>query len=331
MLSGLGETESELEGEFEAEFAGEFEGAGEGELEFEGQFEGAGEGEFEFEAEGELESEFENELEGELEAEGEFESEFESELEGLNPASRIYPDAMMEHMGLAAMEAETESEAAEHFLPLIPLVASKLLPMVAKPLLKRAAKAVLPRIANAVSRATPALTRGVTALAKNLHRNPHARHLVRTIPSTARRAVATVAKHAAKGHPVTPRHAVKILAHENRRVLRNPSIRRAVLRRAGAMDRKLHQLHGKHLPHRYGYGMRRPWYYRYGPRYLHGRGYSNGAPAHVGPVHGSPVYAGGQPVYRTHRTYGPVARRVGACPTCGSGARPGVRRVCCCC
>src|SRR5581483_8067684 len=100
MLSGLGETESELEGEFEAEFAGEFEGAGEGELEFEGQFEGAGEGECEFEAE------------------GEFESEFESELEGLNPASRIYPDAMMEHMGLAAMEAETESEAAEHFLPL---------------------------------------------------------------------------------------------------------------------------------------------------------------------------------------------------------------------
>src|SRR5581483_7673073 len=227
MLSGLGETESELEGEFEAEFAGEFEGAGEGELEFEGQFEGAGEGECEFEAE------------------GEFESEFESELEGLNPASRIYPDAMMEHMGLAAMEAETESEAAEHFLPLIPLVASKLLPMVAKPLLKRAAKAVLPRIANAVSRATPALTRGVTALAKNLHRNPHARHLVRTIPSTARRAVATVAKHAAKGHPVTPRHAVKILAHENRRVLLNPSIRRAVLRLAGAMDRKLHQLHGK--------------------------------------------------------------------------------------
>ena len=42
----------------------------------------------------------------------------------------------MEHMGLAAMEAESEFEAAEHFLPLIPMVASKLLPLAAKVLPK---------------------------------------------------------------------------------------------------------------------------------------------------------------------------------------------------
>jgi hypothetical protein len=311
MLSGMGE----MENEFESEFESEFEGAGEGELEGELEFEGAGEGEFEGEFESEFESEFENELEGE--AEGELEFESESEFEGPNPVSRIYPDAMMEHMGLAAMEAETESEAAEHFLPLIPLVASKLLPMAAKALPKIAGK-VLPRVARAVSRATPSLTRGVTAIVKNLHRNPHARHLMRTIPSTARRAVATIAKHAAKGHPVTPRHAVKILARENRRVLHNPRIRHAVLRRAGAMDHKMHRLYGRHLPHRYAHGVRRthgPWHHKYGPRHLQGQGRIHGA----------------HPVYGTRRAYTPVAGRTRVCPTCGSGARQGVRRACCCC
>lgn len=306
MFSGMGETESE----FESEFEGESEAEGEFEGEFE--FEGAGEGEFE----SELESEFESEFEGEAQLEGEGEFELESELEGPNPASRVYPDAMMEHMGLAAMESETESEAAEHFLPLIPLVASKLLPMAAKAL-PSVARKVLPRVASAVTRATPALTRGVTALAKNLHRNN--RHLLRTIPSTARRAVATVAKHAAKGHHITPGHAVKILARENRRVLHNPRIRHAVLRRAGAMDHKMHRLHGRHLPHRYGYGVRRvhgPVHYRYGPRHLaqgHGRVY------------------GGHPLYGVRGAYAPVAGRAGVCPTCGSGARQGVRRACCCC
>jgi hypothetical protein len=320
MLTGMGEMENEFESEFESEFEGAGEGELEGELEFEGESEFEGEGEFE----SEFESEFENELEGEGELEFEDGGQRESELEGLNPASRIYPDAMMEHMGLAAMEAETESEAAEHFLPLIPLVASKLLPMAAKALPSIARK-VLPRVARAVSRATPSLTRGVTAIAKNLHRNPQARHLMRTIPSTARRAVATIAKHAAKGHPVTPRHAVKILARENRRVLHNPRIRHAVLRRAGAMDHKMHRLYGRHLPHRYAHGVHRthgPSHHKYGPRHLQGqaRGHS-----------GHPVYGGGHPVYGARRAYAPVAGRTRVCPTCGSGARQGVRRVCCCC
>jgi hypothetical protein len=307
MLSRVGESETEFEAEFESELEAE------GEFEFEGEFEGEGE----FEAEGELESEFEGEFESELEAQGEGEFEFESEFEGPNPVSKVYPDAMMEHMGLAAMESQTESEAAEHFLPLIPLVASKLLPIAAKGI----AKHVLPRVAKAVTRATPTLTRGVTALTKKLHLNPQTRHLLRTIPSTARRAVATLARHAAKGHQVTPRQAVKILARENRRVLGNPRIRHAVLRRAGAMDRKMHRLHGRHLPHRYGHGVRRwyggPWRLGYGPRHhLQGRGYVQGV---------------GHPVYGARTAYGPVAPRVGGCPTCGTGARPGVRRVCCCC
>jgi hypothetical protein len=286
MLSGLGETELELEG------LGELEG------EFESEFEG--------------ESEFELEGEGELE----FETEFESE--GPNPVNRVYPDAMMEHMGLAAMEAETEAEAAEHFLPLIPLVASKLLPLAAKALPRIASK-VLPRVAKVITRATPSLTRGVTAIAKTLHRNPQTRPLVRVIPSVARRAVATLAKRAAAGHPVTPRHAVRILAHENRRVLRNPQIRHAVLRRAGMMDRKAHQLQGfKHIPVRHGAGR------------VHGVGHAYGQHG-SGPGRGHPY--GPRNVYAPGRAYGSVPgyARAGVCPTCGTTTRQGVRRVCCCC
>ena len=294
MLSGLGEMETEFEGlgEFESEFEGE------GEFEFEGEFEAEGE----FEGEGEL--------------------EFETQFEGPNPVSRVYPDAMMEHMGLAAMEAETESEAAEHFLPLIPMVASKLLPLAAKAA-SGVARKMLPRVAKAVTRATPTLTRGVTALTKKLHVNPQTRHLVRAIPSAARRAVTAVAKHAAKGHPVPPRHAAKILAHETRRVLGNPRIRHAVLRRAAATDRKMHHVHGKQFPHRY---------YGHGVRRLHGPGHYKGHMHGGHPTHGGHRVHSGHPVYGTRGAYGQVvAGRAGTCPTCGSGARPGVRRVCCCC
>jgi hypothetical protein len=207
------------------------------------------------------------------------------------------------------------------------MVTSKLLPIAAKAA-SGVARKMLPRVAKAVTRATPTLTRGVTALAKKFHVNPQNRHLVRIIPSVARRAVTTVAKHAAKGHPVPPRHAAKILAHETRRVLGNPRIRHAVLRRAAATDRKMHHIHGKQFPHRYyGHGVRRlhgPGHGTHGPRHLYGKGYVHGGhPAHGG--------HSGHPVYGTRRAYGQVAGRAGTCPTCGSGARSGVRRVCCCC
>jgi hypothetical protein len=275
-MNGLGETELELEGEFESELEGEFE------TEFEGEFE----------------SEFESEFE--TEAESEFESEFE--LEGPNPVNKVYPDAMMEHLGLAAMEAESEFEAAEHFLPLIPLVASKLLPLAAKALPKIAGK-ILPRVARVLSRATPKMTRAVSHLTRSLHRNPRTRQLVRAIPSVARRAVHTIAKRAAAGHPVTPRQAVKILAHANRRVLGSPQILRSVLQRSRKMDHRFH-------PHR---------------RYYHGWG---------GTAPGRGVYSGGTYPY-AKGTY-PYARGRGGyaahvCPTCGRPGTRGVRRVCCCC
>ncbi|MGZ4844427.1 MAG: hypothetical protein ACXVJ1_06930, partial [Candidatus Angelobacter sp.] len=71
------------------------------ELELEGEFEGEGELESELEGEGEFAGVSELEMEGE----GEFE---------VSPIRKIYADAMMEHLGHMAAEAETEQEAAEH-------------------------------------------------------------------------------------------------------------------------------------------------------------------------------------------------------------------------
>src|ERR1700728_4740725 len=121
-----------------------------------------------------LESELEDEFELELEDETEDELEDEAGLEGegwlgalgniagsllgeredeISPIRKIYADAMMEHLGELAAEAESEDEAAEHFLPLVGMAASKLLPVVAKAVAPMAKKAI-PKIAHALTKAT---------------------------------------------------------------------------------------------------------------------------------------------------------------------------------
>jgi hypothetical protein len=253
--------ETELESLHELELEGELEG--EAGHETEGIFGTIGnllggllgEGEAEFEGEGEmheLHEMHELELEGELEGEGEFETE-------LNPARKIYPDAMMEHLAHMASEAETEQEAAEHFLPLIGLAAKKLLPMVAKavsPALKRA----LPRVARAVTRVEPRLTRGIATIAKGLHRSPSTRALLRAVPSIARRTVFNVARSAAAGRPVTPATAVRTLAAQTRRVLGTRPARAQALRRSRVMDLRLHRQLGPGVVRPHGWQYRRYWY-----------------------------------------------------------------------
>ena len=68
----------------------------------------------EFELEGEYELEGESEFEGELELEGEYE---------INPQRRVYNEALMEHLGHAAAEAETEEEAEAFIGALVPVAA----------------------------------------------------------------------------------------------------------------------------------------------------------------------------------------------------------------
>jgi hypothetical protein len=287
-----------------------------------------GEGEDEFEDEDEQEEELGSIL-GSLLGEGEGEDEFEDELEDeISPTRKIYPDAMMEHLGELAAEAETEDEAAEHFLPLVGMAASKLLPVVAKAIAP-AAKKMLPKIARAVTKATPHLTKGIAKVARSLHHNPRTRHLLKVVPAIARRTVGSVARQAAHGRRVTPHAAVRTLAKSARRVLAHPAHRKHALQHHHRLERTLH--------HRYGKGIRHPhMHLARGKRYLGRR--------HYGHLKGRPLLRGGVPgaglVRRRGATlHGPggVATRYGRaaggtcrCPSCGSAARatPAYCRCC---
>jgi hypothetical protein len=167
---------------------------------------------------------------------GEGEAEWETEL---NPVRRWYPDATLEHLAHEATEAESESEAAEAFLPLIPLVAAKLLPLAAKaaPMIAKA----LPKVMNVVSKVTPQLTRGVTNMARTLFRGTNTRGLLRTLPTIAQRTVGQIARQVANGRPVTAQSAVRTLARQTASVLRRPAQVRRAVGRSRFLDRRLHR------------------------------------------------------------------------------------------
>lgn len=169
-----------------------------------------------------------------LEALGETEWEAEGEWE-LNPVRKVYPDAALEHLAHAAMHAESEAEAGEAFLPLIPMVALRVLPLAARAL--PAVARALPRVTSALSRVTPQLTRGVTRIAGKLFRNPRTRGLLRAMPTIARRTVGALARQAARGAPVTPQQAVRALARQTAGVLGCPPCAARAVRRSRAVDR----------------------------------------------------------------------------------------------
>ena len=265
---------------------------------------------------------------GEGEGEDEFEDEFEDEI---SPTRKIYPDAMMEHLGELASEAETEDEAAEQFLPLVGMAASKLLPVVAKAIAP-AAKRLLPKIARAVTKATPHLTKSIGKVARVLHRNPRTRHLLKVVPAIARRTVGTVARHAAHGRRVTPHTAVRTLARHARRVLTHPAHRKHALRHHRHLERKFHHRYGKGIVHPHmhlAHGSR----HHHGGRHhghLHGRHLRHGGILGVGPGgvrrHGVKVHGHAGALTRRGRVVGGQCR----CASCGAaaGAAPAYCRCC---
>ncbi|MCH5674137.1 hypothetical protein [Streptomyces gilvus] len=237
-----GALENEFENEYEGEFEGEFEGeeflsslaglAGRAARSALGSLSGGGpEQEYLFEAEDEFEEEFEEEglhhreFEEEALHEYEEEGEFEYESEGMaNPLRRIYPDALMEHLGHAAAEAESEEEAEAFIGALAPIAVG---------LVRRAAPAVI--------RHAPQLVRGLAGVTRTLRRSPATRPLVRALPTIAVRTTSSLARQVARGRPVTARSAARTLAGQTAAVLSDPRRRRAVLRRARTMDRRYHQ------------------------------------------------------------------------------------------
>ncbi|MGA7694880.1 MAG: hypothetical protein WCA76_07610 [Candidatus Sulfotelmatobacter sp.] len=328
------ELEAELEDEFEAELEDESEGELEDEMEGELEDEAGLEGEGWLGALGNIAGSLLGEAEDEYEGEDEYEDETEDEI---SPIRKIYPDAMMEHLGELAAESESEDEAAEHFAPLAHMAASKILPVVAKAakLSKTLSKAgqvaklaKAAKVAHAINKAVPHLTKSIGKVARTLHHNPATRHLLKTVPGIARRAVGSIAHKVARGGHITPRTAVRTLARQTRRVLGTPGHRAQALRRHNHLERKFHRgagigvgrLHGRH-----GWRYGRRWGVRGGavPGVVGVRG-ATGVPRRgVGArVVGAPGVGG-----RTVR-YGRAVGGQCACGAAGQAAAPSYCRCC---
>src|SRR5262249_50037320 len=125
------------------------------------------------------------------------------------------------------------------FLPLIPMVASKLLPLAARAVPKIAR--ALPRVMSAVSRITPQLTKGVSKIAGKLFRNPTTRRLLRAVPSIAKRTIGTLARRVAHGAHLTPRLALRTLARSAVGVLGHRRRLAGTMHRSHVLDRVYHR------------------------------------------------------------------------------------------
>jgi hypothetical protein len=160
------------------------------------------------------------------EYEGEWEYEMESEWE-VNPIRRVYPDALMEHLGHAAAATESEEEAEAFLGALVPLAAR-----------------LIPRAASTVMRVAPNLIRGVAGAARTLRANPATRPLVRALPTVVRQTTANLARQAQQGRPVTPQAAVRTLARQTSRVIGSPQRTAQAYQRSQALDRRFHRSAG---------------------------------------------------------------------------------------
>jgi hypothetical protein len=154
------------------------------------------------------------------------EYEWESEFE-INPIRKIYPDAMMEHLGHAAAEAHGEAEAESLAGAMIPLAAR-----------------IVPQAAPTLTRAMPGLVSGITGVVRNLRRNPVTRPLVRVVPTIVRRTAANVARSTSRGVAMTPQQTLRMLAQQILSVLGNPQASAQAFRRSRALDRKFHRSGG---------------------------------------------------------------------------------------
>ncbi len=270
------------------------------------------------------------------ESEDEDEAFFELEAES-HPLQAGHASAMMEHLSHEASSAESEDEAAEQFLPLIPLAAKAVLPLAAK----LGAK-VLPAVARRVA---PHLTRGVSQVARSLFQSKATRPLLRAVPRIAKKTMVSLARQAAHGRHVTPRSALRTLARQTVRMLGHPRHAVAAYHRSRALDRRFHKVARRlvgrplgHLPrHRFAHlrhrlvghpGFRRPGFYRpgyYQPGHAPAIGhkvrpsfYRPGVRPPKGPYYAGPRLGGGMVHAAPCLCFQPVncASCGGNCPNC---------------
>jgi hypothetical protein len=145
----------------------------------------------ESEFESELTSEFENEYEWTGEMTGEYEYESVPQYEALTEA-----------LATAASKVESEAEAEGY----------------AGAFTAR----IIPIQSPAMRQITPSLIRGSVYLTRTLRKSPTTRPFVKVIPSIVDRTSKTLAKQAAKGQPITPRMAARVMAGHTQKVLSSP-------------------------------------------------------------------------------------------------------------
>ena len=157
----------------------------------------------------------------------EYEAQLDRELE-ISPMRRIYPDAMMEHLGHAAAETHSEAEAEALAGAMIPLAARS-----------------VPAAAPVILRAAPGLVCALSGVVQTLRRNPSTRPLVRVTPAIVKGTAVSLARQAAAGAPVSPQAAVKTLARQTAQVLGSPSQASQAFRRSQKLDRVFHRTGSK--------------------------------------------------------------------------------------
>jgi hypothetical protein len=153
-----------------------------------------------------------------------YESEFEDELE-ISPIRRIYPDAMLEHLGHAAAETHSEAEAEALTGAMIPL----------------AAAGIPRRAAPALMRATPGLVSGLSGVVHSLRQSPATRPLVRVVPAIVRSTATNIARQTSRGVPVTPQAALRTLARQIFQMLGSPQQSARAFRRSRTLDGHFHR------------------------------------------------------------------------------------------
>lgn len=175
------------------------------------------------------------ELEFELESEAEWETSPQSFVQSFTSHEAVPSVTLMEHLGHAAAEAESEGESFAFLAPLLPL-ALKALPLAAKALPK-----LLPKAASAISKVAPKLIKGVNAAAKTLRTNPVSKPLVRALPRVVQQTAADLARQVAAGKNITAKSAAQTLAKQTAQVLGNPQSVVQCVRRSKAIDRRFHE------------------------------------------------------------------------------------------
>jgi hypothetical protein len=148
---------------------------------------------------------------GEAHELGEYEEEFEGEFE--TETAEISPhEALAEMMAAVASRSASDAEA--------------------EAMTGAAAVTIVsPSDAAALRRILPHIVRGSAILTRILRQRRVTRPVIRAVPTIVRRTTQILARRAAAGQPVTRRTAARVMAAQTRRVMGNPRVCAAALRR----------------------------------------------------------------------------------------------------